>query len=66
MMRADSLPDLDVRAARLKAIHDDADELSALSMSLQSGLQQLQQGHTARRSYSKLQEGGETFKEVGA
>ena len=34
----------DLRAIRLQAIHEDAEHLSALSMSLQSDLQQLQKG----------------------
>jgi hypothetical protein len=43
-MRPDSPPELDPRAVRLQAIHQDAGELSALSASLQSDLQQLQKG----------------------
>ena len=34
----------DLRAARLQAIHEDAEHLSALSVSLQSDLHQLQKG----------------------
>jgi hypothetical protein len=44
MMRPDSPPELDPRAAALQAIHRDAEELSVLSTSLQSDLQQLQKG----------------------
>jgi hypothetical protein len=44
MMRPDSPPQLDTRAAAIQAIHRDAEELSALSSSLQSDLQQLQKG----------------------
>ena len=44
MMRPDSPPELDTRAVQLKAIHHDAEELSTLSASLQSDLQQLQKG----------------------
>lgn len=44
MMRADTPPELDTRAVRLEAMHRDADELSALSVSVQSDLQQLQHG----------------------
>ena len=44
MMRADSPPELDPRAARLAAIHQDTNDLSALSVALQSDLQQLQKG----------------------
>jgi hypothetical protein len=44
MMRPDSAPDLDLRAARLQAIDHDATDLSVLSTSLQSDLQQLHKG----------------------
>jgi hypothetical protein len=44
MMRPDSPPDLDTKAAQLLAVHHDAEELSALSTSLQPDLQQLQKG----------------------
>jgi hypothetical protein len=48
MMRPDSPPVLDTRPAQLQAIHHDAEELSTLSMSLQSDLQQLQKGMLAK------------------
>ncbi len=54
MMRPDSPPELDPRAARLQAIHHDATDLSALSASLQSDLQQLQKGLLARDLEQKL------------
>jgi hypothetical protein len=44
MMRADSPPEADPRAARLAAIHQDVNELASLSAALQSDLQQLQKG----------------------
>src|ERR1700685_2608160 len=47
-MRPDSPPELDLRAARLKAIHDDAADLSTLSAALQSDLTQLQKGMLAK------------------
>lgn len=40
--------DFDLRAIRLQAIHQHAAELSALSVSLQSDLQQLQKGMLAK------------------
>jgi hypothetical protein len=44
MMRPDSPPEADARAAQQQAIHEDAVELSKVSASLQSDLQQLQKG----------------------
>jgi len=44
MMRPDSMPQLDPRAARHEAIHQDAVELAALNSALQSELTQLQKG----------------------
>jgi len=44
MMEADAPPELDARAARLEAIHHDAEKLASLGVSLQSDLHQLQQG----------------------
>jgi hypothetical protein len=54
MMRSDSPPDLDLRAARLEAIHHDAADLSTLSASVQSDLQQLQKGLLAKDLDQKL------------
>jgi hypothetical protein len=54
MMKADSLPELDQRAA-LAAIHQDASELSALSSSVQSDLQRLQKGILAKDLQPRLQ-----------
>jgi hypothetical protein len=56
MMRPDSPPELDPRAARLKAIHDDAVDLSTLSASLQSDLAQLQKGMLAKDLAQKLKQ----------
>jgi len=44
MMRPDSMPQLDPRAARREAIHQDAVELAGLNSALQSELTQLQKG----------------------
>jgi len=44
MMRPDSAPELDTRAARLEAIHQDAEDLAALNSTLQSELTRLQKG----------------------
>jgi len=44
MMTPDSPPELDGEAIRRQSIHHDAQELSALSASLQADLQQLQKG----------------------
>ena len=55
-MRPDTPPDLDLRAARLKTIHDDAADLSTLSASLQSDLQQLQKGMLAKDLAQKLKQ----------
>ena len=54
MMKADTPPELDTRAARLQAIHQDAQELSSLAASLQSDLQQLQKGMLAKDLEQKL------------
>ncbi|HTW56971.1 MAG TPA: hypothetical protein VMD99_02450 [Terriglobales bacterium] len=54
MMRPDSPPELDTRKAQLAAIHQDADELAALSASLQSDLQQLQKGMLSKDLAQKL------------
>lgn len=43
-MNADPVPQLDEGAIRRKAIHDDAEQLSALSATLQTEMQQLQKG----------------------
>jgi hypothetical protein len=43
-VRPEPLRESDLRAIRLQTIHEDADQLSALSVSLQSDLQQLQKG----------------------
>ena len=43
-INADPIPQLDAEAIRRRAVHDDAQELSALSVALQSDLQQLQNG----------------------
>lgn len=45
---------LNTNAARLQAIHHDADELSALSASVQSDLQQLQKGVLVKDLNEKL------------
>lgn len=44
MMRPDTPPDLNERAILQRTIHQDAEQLSALSATLQSDLQQLQKG----------------------
>jgi uncharacterized protein YggE len=44
----------DTSAARLQVIHHDAEELSALSASVQSDLQQLRQGLLAKELDEKL------------
>jgi hypothetical protein len=54
MMKADTPPDLDLRAARAAAIRRDATELSTLSGSVQSDLQQLQKGILARDLQQRL------------
>jgi hypothetical protein len=54
MMRPDSAPELDPQAARLEAIHHDAADLSVLSASLQSDLEQLQKGMLAKDLGQKL------------
>ena len=43
-VRAEPPREADLRATRLQVIHEDAEHLSALSISLQSDLQQLQKG----------------------
>jgi hypothetical protein len=43
-MNSDPIPQLDPEAIRRKAIHDDAEALSTLSVALQSDLQQLRKG----------------------
>jgi len=55
-MRPDSPPELDTQAARLEAIHHDAADLSTLSGSLQSDLQQLQKGMLAKDLAQKLKQ----------
>jgi len=47
-------PQIDERAARLQALHHDADEWSALSVSVQSDLQQLQKGMLVKDLNEKL------------
>ncbi len=54
MMRPDSAPELDPRVAQLEAIHHDAADLSTLSTSLESDLQQLQKGKLAKDLGEKL------------
>ena len=49
-----SSPDPDVRAARLHAFYQDANELSALSASVQSDLQKLQQGLLVKDLHDNL------------
>jgi hypothetical protein len=56
MMRPDSPPELDLRAAQLQAIHHDAADLSTLSASLQSELAQLQKGMLAKDLPQKLKQ----------
>jgi hypothetical protein len=56
MMRPDSAPELDPRAARIESIHHDAEELSALSASLQSDLQGLQKGMLAKDMNKRLRQ----------
>jgi hypothetical protein len=53
-MRPDSAPELDTKAARLEAIHHDATDLSALSASLQTDLEQLQKGLLTKDLAEKL------------
>ena len=53
-MRREAAPELDTRAARLEAIHHDAVDLSTLSASLQSDLEQLQKGMLAKDLAQKL------------
>ena len=43
-VRPEPPPEADLRTIRLQTIHEDAEHLSALSISLQSDLQQLQKG----------------------
>jgi hypothetical protein len=52
--RVMTAPKLDARAARLQATHHDAEELSALSASVQSDLQQLRKGLLAKDLDEKL------------
>jgi hypothetical protein len=54
MMKSDTPPDLNQQAVRLAAIHQDADDLAALSTSLQSDLQQLQKGMLSKDLTEKL------------
>jgi hypothetical protein len=56
MMRPDSPPELDPRAARLQAAHRDAADLYTLSASLQSDLAQLQKGLLAKDLPRKLKQ----------
>ena len=55
-MRPDSAPEPDARAAQLESIHRDAEQLTALSTSLQSDLQQLQKGMLAKDLDKKLKQ----------
>lgn len=48
IVRPEPPRDLDSRAFKLQAIHEDAQNLSALSAQLQSDLQQLQKGMLAK------------------
>lgn len=52
--RVITAPKLDARAARLQATNHDAEELSALSASVQSDLQQLRKGLLAKDLGEKL------------
>jgi len=54
MMKPDSPPELDLQAARIEAIRHDAADLSTLSASLQSDLQNLQKGLLAKDLEQKL------------
>jgi hypothetical protein len=55
-MAAGTIPpaELDANAARVKTMHQDAEELSALSVSLYPDLQQLRKGLLARDLAEKL------------
>jgi hypothetical protein len=53
-LRPEAIPEMDQRAMRQKAIFQDVAELSDLSASLQSDLQQLQKGMLARDLNQKL------------
>lgn len=54
MMRPDTPPGLDPQAIKLEAIHHDAADLSSLSASVQTDLQQLQKGFLAKDLDQKL------------
>jgi hypothetical protein len=53
-LRPEAIPEADQRAMRQKAIFQDVAELSDLSASLQSDLQQLQKGRLAKDLNQKL------------
>jgi hypothetical protein len=53
-MRREATPELDTKAVQLEAIHHDAADLSTLSTSLQSDLEQLQKGMLAKDLAEKL------------
>jgi hypothetical protein len=52
--RVSASPGPDLRAARLQALHNDANELSALSTNVQSDLQKLQQGMLVKDLHENL------------
>ena|SRR5277367_1790846 len=56
--------ELNPAAARLQSLHHDAEELSALSSSLQSDLQQLRRGFLARDLGEKLKKMEKLSKKV--
>jgi len=56
--------ELNPAAARLQSLHHDAEELSALSASLQSDLQQLRRGFLARDLGEKLKKMEKLSKKV--
>jgi predicted transcriptional regulator len=53
-VRPESAPEIDQRANRLREINHDIEELSALSTSLQSDLQELQKGLLVKDLNQKL------------
>jgi len=54
MMKSDSAPDPDLRAARLEAIKHDAADLSSLGTAMQADLQLLKKGMLAKDLESNL------------
>ena len=59
-----SSPDPDVRAARLHAFYQDANELSALSASVQSDLQKLEHGLQVKDLHDNLKKMEKLSKKV--